>query len=102
MPWHVHSANAQVLFVNGTFQLTMKGQEARVKARGPTPMFRPITSTRKAALTAARTMSSAREPLMSIMLTHAGRRFGRKSRSQWLRSVYPRLNRGNNLRTAIA
>jgi quercetin dioxygenase-like cupin family protein len=27
VPWHIHSANAQILFVSGTFQLTMKGQQ---------------------------------------------------------------------------
>jgi quercetin dioxygenase-like cupin family protein len=34
VPWHTHSANAQVLFVSGTFQLTMKGQEAQILSQG--------------------------------------------------------------------
>jgi len=34
VPWHVHSANAQVLFVSGTFQLTMKGQQAQILNQG--------------------------------------------------------------------
>lgn len=34
VPWHIHSANAQVLFVSGTFQLTMKGQPAKILKQG--------------------------------------------------------------------
>jgi glyoxylate utilization-related uncharacterized protein len=34
VPWHIHSANAQVLFVSGTFQLTMKGQQAQILSQG--------------------------------------------------------------------
>ncbi|MGA9801685.1 MAG: cupin domain-containing protein [Terriglobales bacterium] len=34
VPWHIHSANAQVLFVSGTFQLTMKGQRPQVLTQG--------------------------------------------------------------------
>ncbi len=34
VPWHTHSANAQVLFVSGTFQLTMKGQQAQKLTQG--------------------------------------------------------------------
>jgi len=34
VPWHTHSANAQVLFVSGTFQLTMKGQRAQILTQG--------------------------------------------------------------------
>jgi len=34
VPWHIHSANAQVLFVSGTFQLTMKGQEPQILSQG--------------------------------------------------------------------
>ncbi len=34
VPWHTHSANAQVLFVSGTFQLHMKGQQVRVLRQG--------------------------------------------------------------------
>ena len=34
VPWHTHSANAQVLFVSGTFQLTMKGQPAQILSQG--------------------------------------------------------------------
>ena len=34
VPWHMHSANAQVLFVSGTFQLTMKGQQAQTLTQG--------------------------------------------------------------------
>lgn len=34
VPWHTHSANAQVLFVSGTFQLTMKGQEPQDLSQG--------------------------------------------------------------------
>jgi quercetin dioxygenase-like cupin family protein len=34
VPWHVHSANAQVLFVSGTFQLTMKGGQAQTLTQG--------------------------------------------------------------------
>jgi quercetin dioxygenase-like cupin family protein len=34
VPCHVHSANAQVLFVSGTFQLKMKGQQARTLSQG--------------------------------------------------------------------
>lgn len=34
VPWHIHSANAQVLFVSGTFQLTMKGQQTQTLTQG--------------------------------------------------------------------
>lgn len=34
VPWHIHSANAQVLFVSGTFQLTMKGQQPQTLTQG--------------------------------------------------------------------
>jgi quercetin dioxygenase-like cupin family protein len=34
VPWHIHSANAQVLFVSGTFQLTMQGQQAQILSQG--------------------------------------------------------------------
>jgi quercetin dioxygenase-like cupin family protein len=34
VPWHTHSANAQVLFVSGTFQLQMKGQQAQILSQG--------------------------------------------------------------------
>ncbi len=34
VPWHFHSANAQVLFVNGTFQLQMKGEEVQTLTQG--------------------------------------------------------------------
>jgi quercetin dioxygenase-like cupin family protein len=34
VPWHVHSANAQVLFVRGSFQLTMRGQPAQILSQG--------------------------------------------------------------------
>jgi quercetin dioxygenase-like cupin family protein len=34
VPWHTHSANAQVLFVSGTFQLTMRGQQAQTLSQG--------------------------------------------------------------------
>jgi quercetin dioxygenase-like cupin family protein len=34
VPWHTHSANAQVLFVRGTFQLEMKGQPIQVLTEG--------------------------------------------------------------------
>jgi len=34
VPWHTHSANAQVLFVSGSFQLEMKGQAAQVLTQG--------------------------------------------------------------------
>ena len=34
VPWHIHSANAQVLFVSGTFQLHMKGQQVQVLRQG--------------------------------------------------------------------
>ena len=34
VPWHTHSANAQVLFVSGTFQLQMKGQQVRILSQG--------------------------------------------------------------------
>jgi quercetin dioxygenase-like cupin family protein len=34
VPWHIHSANAQVLFVSGTFQLTMKGQQMQTLTEG--------------------------------------------------------------------
>jgi quercetin dioxygenase-like cupin family protein len=34
VPWHLHSANAQVLFVSGTFQLTMKGQQPQTLRQG--------------------------------------------------------------------
>ncbi len=34
VPLHFHSVNAQVLFVSGTFQLTMKGQPAQVLHQG--------------------------------------------------------------------
>ena len=34
VPWHTHSANAQVLFVSGTFQLQMKGQPVQVLTQG--------------------------------------------------------------------
>jgi quercetin dioxygenase-like cupin family protein len=34
VPWHIHSANAQVLFVSGSFQLMMKGQKAQILGRG--------------------------------------------------------------------
>jgi len=34
VPLHTHSANAQVLFVSGTFQLTMKGQQAQILSQG--------------------------------------------------------------------
>ncbi len=34
VPWHIHSANAQVLFVSGTFQLTMKGQQTQILRQG--------------------------------------------------------------------
>jgi quercetin dioxygenase-like cupin family protein len=34
VPWHTHSANAQVLFVSGTFQLHMKGQQVQVLSQG--------------------------------------------------------------------
>ena len=34
VPWHTHSANAQVLFVSGKFQLEMKGQAAQVLTQG--------------------------------------------------------------------
>ena len=34
VPWHTHSANAQVLFVSGTFQLHMKGQQVQILTQG--------------------------------------------------------------------
>jgi quercetin dioxygenase-like cupin family protein len=34
VPWHMHSANAQVLFVSGTFQLIMKGQQPQILRQG--------------------------------------------------------------------
>ena len=34
VPWHIHSANAQVLFVSGTFQLTMQGEQAQTLTAG--------------------------------------------------------------------
>ncbi len=34
VPWHTHSANAQVLFVGGSFELQMKGQEAQILHAG--------------------------------------------------------------------
>lgn len=34
VPLHSHSANAQVLFVSGTFQLTMKGQPTQMLRQG--------------------------------------------------------------------
>lgn len=34
VPWHTHSANAQVLFVSGTFQLQMKGQQVQILTQG--------------------------------------------------------------------
>jgi quercetin dioxygenase-like cupin family protein len=34
VPWHIHSANAQVLFVLGSFELTMKGQPAQILSQG--------------------------------------------------------------------
>jgi len=34
VPWHVHSANAQVLFVRGSFQLIMRGQPAQILSQG--------------------------------------------------------------------
>lgn len=34
VPSHTHSANAQVLFVSGTFQLTMRGQPAQILSEG--------------------------------------------------------------------
>ncbi len=34
VPWHIHSANAQVLFVRGSFELTMKGQPAQLLSQG--------------------------------------------------------------------
>lgn len=34
VPWHTHSANAQVLFVSGTFQLHMQGQPVQVLTQG--------------------------------------------------------------------
>ena len=34
VPWHIHSANAQVLFVRGSFQLAMKGQPAQTLSEG--------------------------------------------------------------------
>lgn len=34
VPWHTHSANAQVLLVSGTFELHMKGEEAQVLRSG--------------------------------------------------------------------
>jgi quercetin dioxygenase-like cupin family protein len=34
VPWHTHSANAQVLFVSGTFRLHMKGQPMQVLSKG--------------------------------------------------------------------
>jgi quercetin dioxygenase-like cupin family protein len=34
VPWHTHSANAQVLFVSGSFQLEMKGQMPQTLGQG--------------------------------------------------------------------
>src|ERR1700687_5492136 len=34
VPWHTHSANAQVLFVSGTFRLHMKGQPVQALTQG--------------------------------------------------------------------
>ena len=34
VPWHTHSANAQVLFVSGAFELQMKGQKAQILRPG--------------------------------------------------------------------
>ena len=34
VPWHTHSANAQVLFVSGTFHLEMKGKQVQVLRQG--------------------------------------------------------------------
>ncbi len=34
VPWHTHSANAQVLFVSGRFQLQMKGQPVQILTQG--------------------------------------------------------------------
>jgi len=34
VPWHTHSANAQVLFVSGTFELQMKDQEVQILKQG--------------------------------------------------------------------
>jgi quercetin dioxygenase-like cupin family protein len=39
VPWHVHSANAQVLFVSGTFELTMKGQRAQILSQGSLRLY---------------------------------------------------------------
>ena len=34
VPWHIHSANAQVLLVHGSFQLMMKGHAAQILIQG--------------------------------------------------------------------
>lgn len=34
VPWHTHSANAQVLFVSGIFHLQMKGQPVQILSQG--------------------------------------------------------------------
>jgi len=34
VPWHIHSANAQVLFVTGTAQLQMKGEKVQSLTQG--------------------------------------------------------------------
>jgi quercetin dioxygenase-like cupin family protein len=34
VPLHIHSANAEVLFVSGTFQLTMSGQQPQTLTQG--------------------------------------------------------------------
>ena len=34
VPWHIDSANAQVLFVTGSFQLMMKGEQAQILGQG--------------------------------------------------------------------
>ncbi len=34
VPWHTHSANAQVLFMSGHFQLEMRGQPVQVLTQG--------------------------------------------------------------------
>lgn len=34
VPWHTHSADAEVLFVSGTFQLEMKGQQVQTLTQG--------------------------------------------------------------------
>lgn len=87
------AAGCKVPFIRrGTFQLTMKGQEAQMLSQGAYAYVLAKHQHEESCLDGCTyTTLSARVRLMFTMLMHAGKRFHHKSRLQRLGSTQPPL-----------